>query len=65
MGSLGSRKSTLMNILGSVNSPTSSHYILEGHNPSQLSQDELAYIRNRRIGFVFQQFNLLSRSMAL
>jgi putative ABC transport system ATP-binding protein len=65
MGMSGSGKSTLMNIMGGLDRPTSGLYVLEGHNLSQLSRDELAYIRNRRIGFVFQQFNLLSRSTAL
>ncbi|MBI4784615.1 MAG: ABC transporter ATP-binding protein [Oscillatoriophycideae cyanobacterium NC_groundwater_1537_Pr4_S-0.65um_50_18] len=65
MGMSGSGKSTLMNILGGLDRPTSGLYVLEGYNLSGLTQDELAYIRNRRIGFVFQQFNLLSRSTAL
>jgi len=65
MGVSGSGKSTLMNILGGLDRPTSGLYVLEGYNLSGLTPDELAYIRNRRIGFVFQQFNLLSRSTAL
>ena len=65
MGMSGSGKSTLMNILGGLDRPTSGHYVLEGRNLSQLPHDDLAYIRNQRIGFVFQQFNLLARSTAL
>ncbi|MGC8710759.1 MAG: ABC transporter ATP-binding protein [Leptodesmis sp.] len=65
MGVSGSGKSTLMNIIGCLDRPTSGHYVLEGRNLTTLTDDELAYIRNQRIGFVFQQFNLLSRSTAL
>jgi putative ABC transport system ATP-binding protein len=65
MGMSGSGKSTLMNILGGLDRPTSGHYVLEGRNLSRLPNDDLAYIRNQRIGFVFQQFNLLARSTAL
>ncbi len=65
MGMSGSGKSTLMNILGCLDRPTAGYYVLEGRNLSTLASDELAYIRNRRIGFVFQQFNLLARSTAL
>jgi putative ABC transport system ATP-binding protein len=65
MGASGSGKSTLMNIIGCLDRPTNGHYILEGRNLTTLSNDQLAYIRNQRIGFVFQQFNLLSRSTAL
>ncbi len=65
MGVSGSGKSTLMNIIGCLDRPTSGHYVLEGRNLTTLNNDELAYIRNQRIGFVFQQFNLLSRSTAL
>ena len=65
MGMSGSGKSTLMNIIGCLDRPTAGYYILEGRNLSTLANDELAYIRNRRIGFVFQQFNLLARSTAL
>jgi len=65
MGVSGSGKSTLMNIIGCLDRPTTGHYILEGRNLTTLDDDELAYIRNSRIGFVFQQFNLLSRSTAL
>lgn len=65
MGVSGSGKSTLMNILGCLDRPTHGHYVLEGRNLTTLNNDELAYIRNRRIGFVFQQFNLLARATAL
>lgn len=65
MGMSGSGKSTLMNILGCLDRPTDGHYVLEGRNLTTLNNDELAYIRNQRIGFVFQQFNLLSRATAL
>lgn len=65
MGMSGSGKSTLMNILGCLDRPTTGHYLLEGRNLTTLNDDELAYIRNHRIGFVFQQFNLLSRATAL
>jgi len=61
MGHSGSGKSTLMNILGCLDRPTSGEYILEGHVVSRLSSDQLADIRNRTIGFVFQSFNLLQR----
>ncbi|BAZ14630.1 ABC transporter ATP-binding protein [Calothrix sp. NIES-4071] len=65
MGASGSGKSTLMNIIGCLDRPTSGHYILEGRNLTTYDDDELAYIRNQRIGFVFQQFNLLARATAL
>ncbi len=65
MGVSGSGKSTLMNIIGCLDRPTSGLYVLEGRNLTTFDDDELAYIRNQRIGFVFQQFNLLSRSTAL
>jgi putative ABC transport system ATP-binding protein len=65
MGASGSGKSTLMNILGCLDRPTTGNYVLEGRNLTTFGDDELAHIRNQRIGFVFQQFNLLSRSTAL
>jgi len=65
MGASGSGKSTLMNILGCLDRPTTGQYIFAGNNLSSFDDDELAYIRNQQIGFVFQQFNLLPRSTAL
>src|SRR5512146_1410966 len=65
MGASGSGKSTFMNILGCLDKPTAGNYILEGTDVSQMSKRELATIRNQRIGFVFQGFNLLSRTTAL
>ena len=64
-GSSGSGKSTLMHILGCLDRPTSGQYILEGQDVSTMSRDELAAVRNKKIGFVFQGFNLLSRTTAL
>ena len=65
MGASGSGKSTLMNIVGCLDRPSTGKYLLEGREVSHLSRDELAAIRNRTIGFVFQSFNLLSRTTAL
>ena len=65
MGPSGSGKSTLMNILGCLDSPTAGTYILNGHDVSTMPDNELADIRNKEIGFVFQQFNLLPRLTAL
>jgi putative ABC transport system ATP-binding protein len=64
MGPSGSGKSTLMNILGCLDSPTSGHYILNGQDVSKMPDNDLADVRNKEIGFVFQQFNLLPRLTA-
>jgi putative ABC transport system ATP-binding protein len=65
MGASGSGKSTLMNILGCLDRPTSGRYLLEGVDVSQLPSDQLADLRNKRLGFVFQNFNLLPRTSAI
>src|SRR5437588_3486513 len=65
MGASGSGKTTLMNILGCLDRPTSGSYWLDGQEVSRLSSDQRAMVRNRKIGFVFQSFNLLARTSAV
>src|SRR5687768_12014603 len=65
MGTSGSGKSTLMNLIGCLDRPSSGKYLLDGRDVSVLSRDDLAMVRNRTIGFVFQSFHLLARTSAL
>src|SRR4030043_727613 len=65
MGPSGSGKSTLMNILGCLDRPSSGTYLLEGENVSRMSREQLAHIRNQKIGFIFQSYNLLTQASAI